>query len=166
MIGMNNNVRHTFRAEDERATDRLAAALVRVLAPNDVVLLSGNLGAGKTRFVQGIASAYGVVQEVTSPTFTIQCIYETAGVTLYHFDLYRLIDALDLDDIGYWEALESGGVSFVEWAEKFPDDLPDEYLCISISADETGVRTFLVTAQGKRAEELADAWAYVLAKQE
>jgi tRNA threonylcarbamoyladenosine biosynthesis protein TsaE len=100
------------------------------LRAGDVVLLSGDLGAGKTQFVQGVARALGVAEgEVTSPTFNILLSYEgtaTGGspITLNHFDLYRLEKAEQLVDIDFAGVLESGGVCFIEWADKFPAAMP------------------------------------------
>ncbi len=90
----------------------------------DIIALCGDLGAGKTHFVKGLAAGLGTNAEVTSPTFTL--IHEYAGgrLPIYHFDLYRLGSAAEAIALGLDEYLENGGVSVIEWADKFPDLLP------------------------------------------
>ncbi|MCH4185077.1 MAG: tRNA (adenosine(37)-N6)-threonylcarbamoyltransferase complex ATPase subunit type 1 TsaE [Eggerthellaceae bacterium] len=154
-------IAHSHSVED---TQRLAASLVRYVQAQDVVLLDGDLGAGKTHFVQGIAHAMGIHDEVTSPTFTILLSYpgidhNGASLTLNHFDLYRLDDPADLDDIGYWETLEGPGVSFIEWGHKFASCLPFDYLDISIDVIGEDDRVFTICACGDRARRLLAAWA-------
>lgn len=106
---------------DEAATERAGGAFAAVLAPGDVVLLSGPLGAGKTAFVRGAVAALGAEGPVQSPTFVVGRTYAPArpgGVTVHHLDLYRLGDALDPDDLITIEPyLEADAVTFVEWPE-------------------------------------------------
>ena len=102
------------------ATKQLAATLAPYLQAGDVIVLSGDLGAGKTQFVQGVAAGLGVRDQVTSPTFNILLTYPAGSLPLYHFDLYRLEEADELEDIGYYETIDGDGASFVEWGEKFP----------------------------------------------
>lgn len=146
----------TLRTEEE--TDALAATLVPLLRPGDVFALNGMLGAGKTRFVQGVARALGVEGEVTSPTFTIHAVYETDSLTLNHFDVYRLESDEELDDIGYWETLEGDGVSFIEWAGKFPHSAPSDFIEMRFAVGEDGVRTVKAHAYGARARRLLFFW--------
>lgn len=84
------------------------------LKANDVVLLDGDLGAGKTQFTKGVAKFLGVKNEIISPTFNILLQYQGGSLALNHFDLYRLNNQLELDDIGFYETLESGGISIIE----------------------------------------------------
>ena len=91
------------------ATKQLAATLAAHLRPNDVVVLIGDLGAGKTQFVQGIADGLGIKDQVTSPTFNIQVTYDGGRLPLHHFDLYRLEQEEELDDIGFYDTIESDG---------------------------------------------------------
>ena len=107
-----------FRSGSEAETRAFAARLARRLTPGAVILLSGDLGAGKTAFVKGLAEGLDVdPDEVTSPTFTLVHEYRAGRLPLFHVDLYRL-DRADLDDVGLdWEATENGVVA-VEWAER------------------------------------------------
>lgn len=139
-------------------TKRLAEKLAVCLHPGDVILMNGDLGAGKTQFVQGIAQGLGMDDQVTSPTFNILLSYENDVTELHHFDLYRLEDEEELDDIGYFEVLEDGGVSFVEWAEKFPEAVPDDYLQLTFTVGSNGVRTIEAVAEGDRSQMLLKAW--------
>ena len=138
-------------------TKRFGSALAACLQPGDVVVLNGDLGAGKTQFVQGVAEGLGVEGDVTSPTFNILLSYQSA-LPLHHFDLYRLDGAEELDDIGYWEVVEGDGATFIEWGDKFPDDMPDDYLELSLSASVNGARTLRAVAHGPRSRELMAAW--------
>ena len=152
------------RSESAEQTKQVGAALGTLLQSGDVVLLSGDLGAGKTQFVQGVARALGVSEgEVTSPTFNILLSYEgTAAdgspLTLNHFDLYRLEKAEQLVDIDFAGVLESGGVCFIEWADKFPAAMPEDRLDVAITADAEGVRTIAADAVGERSLALLASW--------
>lgn len=150
----------SWEMADEQAMDALAAALAPHLADGDAVLLSGDLGAGKTRFVKGVAAALGFAGDVTSPTFNLVQAYEVPGLLLYHLDLYRLEDAGQLEDIGFYETVDAGtpGAALIEWAELFPDDMPDDALEVRISV-EGGGRCVRASAAGARAEELLERWA-------
>ena len=90
-----------------------------------MVVLSGDLGAGKTQLTKGLAAGLGVVEPVTSPTFNILLVHE-GRIPLYHFDLYRLEFAEQLDDLDYWGTLEADGVSVVEWGDRFAEAIPEE----------------------------------------
>ena len=138
----------------EADIDALAAQVAARLQPGDVIVLTGDLGAGKTRFVQGVARALGITQEVTSPTFAIHVVYTGGAYELNHFDLYRLESPFDLEDIGYWEILEGDGVSFVEWGDKFPDALPYDFAAFDIQVDEGQNRVVRMEAHGGRSAHL------------
>lgn len=109
----------THVTADPDGTRRVAMALADALAPGEVVLLDGDLGAGKTVFVQGLAAGLGIdPREVTSPTFTLVHEYRGGRLPLQHVDLYRL-GAVDLDDVGLDPDLAASGVVAVEWAERW-----------------------------------------------
>ena len=135
-------------------TEALGRTLGTLIAPGDVVALSGELGAGKTVLVRGIVSGAGSMAHVASPTFTL--IREYPGfVSLFHADLYRLDSADQLDDIGLDEIFERGGIVLIEWAERAGPYLPPAHLWISITfgpgEDE---RELHFTARGPRYEEI------------
>ncbi|NCE66367.1 tRNA (adenosine(37)-N6)-threonylcarbamoyltransferase complex ATPase subunit type 1 TsaE [Pseudoflavonifractor sp. 524-17] len=104
-------------------TEALGEALARTLRPGSVVAFTGDLGAGKTAFVRGLARGLGIGDRVTSPTFTIVNEYEGGRMPLFHFDLYRLGSAEELYDIGWEDYLARGGVCAVEWSEVAAEDL-------------------------------------------
>ena len=107
-------------------TIAIGEELGRTLVPGDVLILTGDLGAGKTQLTKGIARALGVADDVTSPTFTIQMVYPGRDMDLNHFDLYRLERADQLEDTGIFDVLGADGVCVIEWGEQFADELGDE----------------------------------------
>lgn len=117
----------TNSAEETRA---LAAAVAPILRPGDLLILSGDLGGGKTAFVQGLAAAMGIGEPVTSPTFVLAQTYE-GPLRLHHLDLYRLDRPEELMDLAIPELLESRAVTAIEWGERFLQHLPPEYLQIT-----------------------------------
>ena len=120
-----------MRYDSKSLEDTMAFAenLAKEAKPGDILCLCGPLGAGKTAFAKGFAKGLGVTGHVNSPTFTIMQVYDEGRLTLYHFDLYRLMDVemdLDaLDDIGFLDYLEGDGVCLVEWAEYAKEAVPD-----------------------------------------
>jgi tRNA threonylcarbamoyladenosine biosynthesis protein TsaE len=103
--------------------------LGQLLQEGSVLCLIGDLGAGKTLLVQGIAQGLGLNEEITSPTFTVMNVYE-GTIPVYHFDLYRLESPEQLVDIGFDEYTNAGGIAIIEWPDKFPGFMPDSYLRI------------------------------------
>ena len=99
-------------------------SIAAALLAGDVLALCGDLGAGKTHFVKGVAAGLGITAEVTSPTFTLIHEYPGGRLPLFHFDFYRLESENDLLRIGFDDYLDAGGVLAIEWAEKFPALLP------------------------------------------
>ncbi|MBQ3328832.1 MAG: tRNA (adenosine(37)-N6)-threonylcarbamoyltransferase complex ATPase subunit type 1 TsaE, partial [Eggerthellaceae bacterium] len=146
-------------------TREMGAALGACLRAGDVVLLSGDLGAGKTQFVQGVAEGLGAAETPISPTFNIVLTYGSGRLPLHHFDLYRLDEREQLEDIGLREYLESGGACFVEWAEKFPGAF-DECLRIEISKAGEEAREIGAQAVGERYEDLLENWSARLADEQ
>jgi len=121
-------------------TQEFASEFAKELKAGDVVALSGELGAGKTSFVQGLAVGLGIDRRyyVNSPTFTILNVYKGGELPIYHFDWYRLGSAGELADLGFEEYFDGDGVSVIEWAEKFPEMLPQRTIRVKLSvAGET-----------------------------
>ena len=137
-------------------TFAIGKCLAKVLGPGQVVCLAGDLGAGKTLLVQGLAKELGIEDTVNSPTFTILNVYE-ASFPIYHFDLYRLDNAEELFDIGFYEYTEKDGLSIIEWPDKFPGELPEEYLWIDLKNGETiNDRILHVSARGAVYEHICE----------
>lgn len=125
--GAGSSIARTHRSDGEAATRRIAAALAGDLVPGDVVLLHGDLGAGKTVFVKGLAEGLGLdPADVTSPTFTVVHEYRGGRLPLQHLDLYRL-DRAELDELGLDAALADRGVVVVEWAERLERAIPSAW---------------------------------------
>lgn len=145
----------TFSAEQTMACGRLLAP---VLAAGDVVVLSGDLGAGKTQLTKGIAAGLGVVEPVTSPTFNILLVHE-GRIPLYHFDLYRLDHGWQLEDLDYYATLEADGVSVVEWGDRFAEAQPVDGLSVALRIEDDAERRIDMHPLGPRGEMLVSAWA-------
>jgi tRNA threonylcarbamoyladenosine biosynthesis protein TsaE len=123
-------------------TFRIGRILGETLKGGDCVALTGELGAGKTCFTQGIARGLGVPDAyvVTSPTFTLLNEYPGKDTALYHLDVYRLTGSADLAEMGYEEYLQGGGVMVIEWAEKIMDQMPAGTLFLKFSYLEENTR--------------------------
>ena len=132
-------------------TAALAELVGQRVHEGTVICLEGDLGAGKTLFVQSFARTLGVEGEVTSPTFNLMNIYE--GICpIYHFDLYRLESEQELEEIGFYEYTdEPEGIVLIEWADKFLDSLPEDYvrICISRGEGEETLRTITFSSVGE-----------------
>jgi tRNA threonylcarbamoyladenosine biosynthesis protein TsaE len=125
------------RAPDE--TRKVGAALAELLVPGDVVSLTGDLGAGKTAFVQGAARALGVQEPVTSPTFVLVRQYR-GDVPVHHVDVYRLDRIQEVLDLGFEDLLDPSGVVFVEWGDAIDALLPGDHLRVEITTGEDARR--------------------------
>jgi tRNA threonylcarbamoyladenosine biosynthesis protein TsaE len=134
-------------------TRRLGVRLGELMRGGELVLLEGDLGAGKTAFTQGIAEGLQVRQVVSSPTFTLLKEYE-GRLPLYHFDLYRLDDPLEIVDLGFEEYFAGSGICVVEWADKAEELWPTEHLRIRFLPVSETQRRLLVSAVGPRSVEL------------
>lgn len=119
----------TTSAADTRA---FAGALADLVRPGDVLLLSGEMGAGKTAFTQGLGAALGVAERITSPTFTIAQTYE-GRVTIHHLDVYRLEHLREALDVGLAEMVDDGAVVVIEWGDAVVPVLPADFLEIRIT---------------------------------
>ena len=115
-------------------TRELGKRLAEKLKAGDVILLEGDLGAGKSEFARGVAKGLGVTETVTSPSFTILNVYESGKLPLYHFDWYRLESSEELYELGMDEYLGGNGIALVEWPTQCPDAVPEECLRIRITA--------------------------------
>ena len=137
-------------------TRRIGMRLGELLLPGDVICLEGNLGAGKTTFVQGVASGWGSYDSVTSPSYVLVNVYRRLDDNrLFHLDAYRLsgpAEALDLD----LDAMLGQGPLLVEWSDRIQEALPDEYLRIRMSLINDEQRDFIVNAKGERHKDILD----------
>ena len=135
----------TNSASETRALgERIAAGL----RPGDVVLLEGDLGAGKSELTRGIARGLGVTETVTSPSFTILNVYESGQIPLYHFDWYRLESSEELYELGMDEYLGGDGIAIVEWPGRCPDAVPENCLRIRIETEGENTRRISGEALG------------------
>jgi tRNA threonylcarbamoyladenosine biosynthesis protein TsaE len=148
---------YTLETGSVHATRRAGAALGEALRPGDVIVLTGDLGAGKTVIAQGVASALGVSNNVTSPTFNILVVHR-GRVDLAHFDLYRLERVEQLEDIDFWGVIEGDAVSLIEWGDRFPEALPEDVLTVTLAITGDESRRISVSASGLRSSALASDW--------
>ena len=132
---------------DEEATRAIGARLGRLARAGDLILLHGDLGAGKTTLTQGIARGLGIAEPVQSPTFTLVAEHNGRALRLYRLDLYRLSGEADLDSFGFEDYLAPpDGVAVVEWPERAAGRLPDEYLLVRLEPHGEGRRRITVRA--------------------
>lgn len=115
-------------------TKKIASELAKTLNGGDVLCMYGDLGAGKTAFVQGLAKGLGIDEPITSPTFTIVNEYY-GSLPLYHFDVYRIADPDEMYEVGYEEYVYGDGVSVIEWSELIEDILPEKRYKVTILKD-------------------------------
>ena len=140
-----------FLTNSPEETEKVGAALGKILNPGTVLAYRGDLGAGKTAFTRGLARGLGYNEPVTSPTYTIVNEYLGGRLPLFHFDMYRLASSDDLWDIGWEDYLERGGVCAVEWSENVADAMEDP---ITITIEKLGEDARRITIEG--GESLAD----------
>lgn len=138
-----------FRAEldlDQGGLEALAKSFGLLAEAGDIVCLTGDLGAGKTTFTKAFALGMDIEEHITSPTFTI--IQEYQGkIPLYHFDVYRIDDPLELEEIGYEEYFFGKGVTIIEWADMIRDLIPEESLWIEIRTENPITRKVIIKGQ-------------------
>lgn len=129
-------------------TEALAAQIASKLKGGEVLALLGDLGAGKTTFVRGLAKALGVSSKeyVRSPTFTLMNVYQ-GRFPLYHFDFYRLNEAGSFEQLGFEEYFSASGICVIEWAEKFPQILPPQHFKLHFKVIDENTREIIVPAQ-------------------
>ena len=119
----------------EQDTYELGKRLGEDCKPGDIVLLNGDLGVGKTVFTKGFGKGLGIEEPISSPTFTIMQIYEQGRIPLYHFDVYRIADPEEMDEIGYEDYFYGDGVCLIEWAELIAELIPQKHTAIRIEKD-------------------------------
>ncbi len=122
----------------------------REAKPGQVYTLIGDLGVGKTVFTQGVAAGLGITEPVNSPTFTIVQIYEEGRLPFYHFDVYRISDVEEMEEIGYEDCFYGEGICLIEWANLIEEILPQQYTQITIEKDlEKGFDYRRITVEDK-----------------
>ena len=132
-----------FISHSEAETQAFGSQLAKKLTPGTIIALRGGLGAGKTAFTRGLAAGLGITVRVTSPTFTI--VNEYVGeIPLFHFDLYRLSGSDELDFIGFYEYLDRGGITVIEWSELLGNELPPDTVIITLDHVDETTRKVLV----------------------
>ena len=119
----------------EKETYKLGLAMGREARPGEVYTLIGDLGVGKTVFTKGLAAGLGIQEPVSSPTFTILQEYEEGRLPFYHFDVYRIGDVEEMDEIGYEDYFYGDGICLIEWADLIREILPEHYKEIRIEKD-------------------------------
>lgn len=128
----------TFVAKNEQDTIDFAEKFAKKLKVGDIIVLSGELGSGKTKFVQGVLKHFGLEDEISSPTFTIANEYNAGEINIYHFDVYRLEDSDEFYAMG-GDELFSTGICLIEWGEMIEDILPKPYTKITFSKNDDDV---------------------------
>ena len=118
-------------------TFELGQKIGEAAKPGQVYTLNGDLGVGKTVFTQGVAAGLGITEPVSSPTFTIVQVYEEGRLPFYHFDVYRIGDIEEMEEIGYDDYFFGEGICLIEWAELIRDILPEKRIEITIEKDLT-----------------------------
>ena len=142
-----------FATANPAATQAIGHALAPIVSAGDVIVLTGDLGAGKTQFTKGLAAGLGVAEGVTSPTFNLLLVHD-GRIPLYHFDLYRLRTADELEDLDYWGTLESDGVSVGEWGDRFAEALPGVCLVVRLRVTGDEARDLEAEPHGERYAEM------------
>lgn len=125
---------HTSSVDETR---KLGAALAELVLPGDLLILAGDLGAGKTAFTQGFGRALGVDEPITSPTFTLAQQYD-GRLLVHHLDVYRLDQLAEVADLGLSELLDDGGVTLIEWGDAILPVLPNDYLEVRLTFGTNG----------------------------
>ncbi|MCR5688532.1 MAG: tRNA (adenosine(37)-N6)-threonylcarbamoyltransferase complex ATPase subunit type 1 TsaE [Lachnospiraceae bacterium] len=147
-------MKEIYESFSEEDTFGIAKKMAESAVPGGVYALTGGLGAGKTAFAKGFAAGLGITEPVVSPTFTIVQIYESGRMPLYHFDVYRLGDISEMDEIGYEDCFYGEGVSLVEWADLVEPVLPDGTYMVSFEKDiEKGTDYRKITIESSKDED-------------
>ena len=141
--------------KNENETREFAKNLASILKKGDVIVLSGELGAGKTKFVEGILEHFNLQDEISSPTFTIVNEYKNDEINIYHFDLYRLSDIYEFENIGGEEYFNKG-ICIFEWGELIEDILPNDYIKIKFEriGNEDNYRKLSIETFGEKYKDI------------
>lgn len=140
---------------DENATKMFATNLAGMLKRGDIIVLSGDLGAGKTKFTEGVLNYFDLQNEISSPTFTIVNEYHNDKIDIFHFDLYRLGDIYEFENIGGEEYFDKG-ICIFEWGELIEDILPEDYMKITFEKDDEDIelRKLKIETFGQKYENI------------
>jgi len=151
-------VNYIFNSKSENDTLSFAKKFASKLNKKDVIVLSGDLGSGKTKFTEGILSFFGLENEISSPTFTIVNEYSKDDIKIYHFDVYRLEDSSEFYEIGGDEYYENG-ICIIEWGEIIEDALPHDYIKIDFSRNlnDENSRTLNIQSIGSKYDDLVNS---------
>ena len=146
-----------IKSTSSNQTMHIAKILAKYLSKGDTIVLTGELGSGKTKFTEGFLSFFGLEKEISSPTFNIVNEYLANSVNIYHFDVYRLSDTEEFYEIGGEEYFEKG-ICLIEWGELIEDALPFEYMHISFekTEDEPDSRILKIETLGQKYETILD----------
>ena len=141
--------------KNENETRKFSKNLASILKKGDVIVLSGELGAGKTKFVEGILEYFNLQDEISSPTFTIVNEYQNDEINIYHFDLYRLSDIYEFENIGGEEYFNKG-ICIFEWGELIEDILPNDYIKINFEriGNEENYRNLNIETFGEKYKDI------------
>ena len=137
-----------YISKNEQDTINFATRLAANLKIGDIIVLSGDLGAGKTKFTQGILKYFNLENEISSPTFTIVNEYTNSTIPIYHFDVYRLADVDEFYAIG-GEEYFSKGICIIEWGDTIKEALPEHYIKIDIQKDEEDIDKRIIFIEEK-----------------
>ena len=148
---------YIYNSKSENDTKKLAIKIASMLKKGDLIVLCGDLGSGKTKFTEGFLTYFGLENEISSPTFTIVNEYKKDNINIYHFDVYRLEDSSEFYAIGGDEYFENG-ICIIEWGELISDALPNEYIKIYFSRNESNENERFLNIQsiGKKYDNIID----------
>lgn len=149
---------YIYNSKSENDTKKLAIKMASMLKKGDLIVLCGELGSGKTKFTEGFLTYFGLENEISSPTFTIVNEYKKDDINIYHFDVYRLEDSSEFYAIGGDEYFENG-ICLIEWGELIEDALPNEYIKIDFSRNDSNENKRILNIQsiGNKYDNIIDS---------
>lgn len=149
---------YIYNSKSENDTKKLAFKIASMLKKGDLIVLCGDLGSGKTKFTEGFLTYFGLENEISSPTFTIVNEYKKDNINIYHFDVYRLEDSSEFYAIGGDEYFENG-ICLIEWGELIQDALPNEYIKIDFTRNESyeNERNLNIQSIGKKYDNIIES---------